>query len=499
MHNRQIILNAIMSVAQIVVTGGVLFILYRFLLITIGVEQLGIWSLVTATTSVIYVMGYLGLSSSVIKYVAKYKARNDLKNVSHVIQTAVISVTFLISFLLIISYPLFKLVFQLIFPAQAVPTALSILPYVLFSLLPMMIADIFQSSLYGLQRIDLNSYLLMTRVVVNLVLCLVLTPKYGLLGIVYAGVIQNILTLITSWLLLKKQLPLLPFFFYRWRKNTFKRIIFYGMNFQLISIATILSDFITKALLSKFGGLSMVGFYEMASKMVQQFRAIIVSANQVVVPTIADMTESAPEKIRAFYLRSYELLFYLALPLFSLIIICAPIISEIWIGYYERVFVFSAMLLSIGWFLNTLAIPAYFANSGTGELRWNVISYILLAVTNAGMGLLLGYFYGGFGVIFAWVIALSLGNSLVYIFFHIKHKIPFSELIPKASIILMLVCVIGTVSALIINIKFNSDSIASMLNRIVMIVFAVVVFVPLWFHPLRKSLVGWAYNAFQYK
>jgi len=499
MHNRRIILNAIMSVAQIVVTGGILFVLYRFLLVTIGAEQLGIWSLVAATTSVIYVMGNLGLSSSVIKYVAKYKARNDFKNVSYVIQTAVISVTVLVSFLLVIGYPFFKLLFQLIFPAQAVPAALSILPYALLSVLFFMIADIFQSSLYGLQRIDLSSYPLMVKGIVNLVLCLVLIPKYGLLGMAYAGVIQNLLSLIISWFLLNRQMPFLPFFFYRWSKNTFKKIIFYGMNSQIISIATILSDFVTKALLSKFGGLSMVGFYEMASKMVQQFRAVIVSANQVVVPTIADMTESAPEKIRAFYLRSYELLFYLALPLFSLIIICAPIISEIWIGYYERIFVFSAMLLSIGWFLNTLAIPAYFANSGMGELRWNVISNILMAAINAGTGLVLGYLYGGFGVIFAWIIALSLGNSLVYICFHIKHKISFSELIPKASRILMLVCVIGTVSALIINIKFNSESIASMLNRIVMIVFAVVVFVPFWLHPLRKSLVRWAYNAFQYK
>ena len=213
MHNRRIILNAIMSVAQIVVTGGILFVLYRFLLVTIGAEQLGIWSLVAATTSVIYVMGNLGLSSSVIKYVAKYKARNDFKNVSYVIQTAVISVTVLVSFLLVIGYPFFKLLFQLIFPAQAVPAALSILPYALLSVLFFMIADIFQSSLYGLQRIDLSSYPLMVKGIVNLVLCLVLIPKYGLLGMAYAGVIQNLLSLIISWFLLNRQMPFLPFFF----------------------------------------------------------------------------------------------------------------------------------------------------------------------------------------------------------------------------------------------------------------------------------------------
>jgi O-antigen/teichoic acid export membrane protein len=247
MHNRQIIFNAIMSVVQIVVQGGALFILYRFLLVIIGAEQLGIWSLVTATTSVIS-MASLGLSSSVIKYVAKYKARNDFKNVSYVIQTAVISVTVLVSSLLIIGYPVFKLGFQLILPAQALPVALIILPYALLSLLFMMIAGIFQSSLYGLQRIDLNSYPLIGRVVVNLVLCFVLTPKYGLLGMAYAGVIHSFLGLIASWLLLNRQLPFLPLFFYRWSKNTFKRIIFYSMNFNVISIATMLSDPVTKIL-----------------------------------------------------------------------------------------------------------------------------------------------------------------------------------------------------------------------------------------------------------
>jgi len=68
MQRRQILINAIMSVVQIVVIGIVLFILYRFLLNTIGVEQLGIWSLVLATTSVTQIASF-GLSGSVVKFV----------------------------------------------------------------------------------------------------------------------------------------------------------------------------------------------------------------------------------------------------------------------------------------------------------------------------------------------------------------------------------------------------------------------------------------------
>lgn len=62
MQKRQVLINAIMSVVQIVLVSGVQFFLYRFLLKTIGVEQFGIWSLVLATTSVVNIanLGLLG-------------------------------------------------------------------------------------------------------------------------------------------------------------------------------------------------------------------------------------------------------------------------------------------------------------------------------------------------------------------------------------------------------------------------------------------------------
>ncbi|MFX0141665.1 MAG: hypothetical protein ACFFDN_48960, partial [Candidatus Hodarchaeota archaeon] len=99
MQKRQILINAIMSAAQIVIISGILFILYRFLLNTIGVEQLGVWSLVLATTSITQIAGF-GLSGSVVKFVAKYIARRDNENISGVIQTAAITVSVFVGFIL---------------------------------------------------------------------------------------------------------------------------------------------------------------------------------------------------------------------------------------------------------------------------------------------------------------------------------------------------------------------------------------------------------------
>jgi O-antigen/teichoic acid export membrane protein len=493
MQKRQVLINAIFSTLQILVISVILFVLYRFLLNTLGVEQLGVWSLVLATTSVTQFANF-GLSGSVVKFVAKYIARGEDKNVSKVIQTAVLSVALFVGIILIIGYPVAKFLLGLVISREFLPSAHAILPHTFLAFWFLMITSIFQAGLDGYQRIDLRSLLLMGGAAVHLLLCFILAPRYGLIGVAYARVIQNIMIFLSSWFLLKRFLVLIPIFYYRWDKGIFKEMIGYSISFQTISVTTMFYDPITKGLLSKFGGISMVGFYEMASRMVQQFRSLIVSAIQVLVPAIAELKEKTPEKINSVYLDSYQLLFYLALPLYTFVIVSTPIISELWIGHYERVFNIFATLLSIGWFLNTLNAPAYFVNLGIGELRWNVIGHITIGILNAGLGVFLGAFYDGIGVVIAWACSLALGSSMIYIAYHFKHGVPIIELLPKTSRILAITCSIFIIIALIATYKLNSglDSVA--LNSIIVFSFVMIVFIPLWIHPIRKTFKGWVMN-----
>jgi len=490
MQKRVVLINAGVTLVQIVVVSGMLFFLYHFLLKTIGVEQLGIWSLVLATTSLTNIANF-GLSGSVVKFVAKYIARGENERVLAVIQTAVISLALITGVIIVIGYPVVKLILQTVIPENSLQLALSILPFALFSLWLTMIIAIFRAGIDGHQLIYVSNILTITGSIFFFLLCLLFAPRYGLIGLAYAQIIQNLIIICSSWIILKRLLPRLPFILYRWDKDSFKEIIGYGTNFQIISITAMLYDPTTKALISKFGGLSMVGYYEMASRMVQQLRALIVSANSVLVPTIADLQEKAPERIKEIYLTSYQLLFYLALPLYSFVIISVPLISEIWIGHYERIFVLFGILLAVGWFLNTLASPAYFVNLGIGELRWNVISHIAIAILNAGFGLLLGIFFGGMGVVIAWIIAISLGSSIIYLSYHVKHKIPLVELIPEASRKMVIVCLILTLLFLMTQNKISHIFNPIILNALIVFIFSLIMLILLWFHPMRTRLLGW--------
>jgi O-antigen/teichoic acid export membrane protein len=72
-QKRCIIANATSSVVQIAISRVALFVLYKFLLETIGGAQMGIWSRVLATSSMIQVANY-GLTGSIVKHIADYDA-----------------------------------------------------------------------------------------------------------------------------------------------------------------------------------------------------------------------------------------------------------------------------------------------------------------------------------------------------------------------------------------------------------------------------------------
>lgn len=493
MSKRQTLINAIMSIAQVLVVSGILFFLYRFLLQTIGVEQLGIWSLILATSSISNLASF-GISGSVVKFVAKYIAHEDYSNASRVVQTAAISVAVLLGIAIAVGYKAILWILAVVLPVKFYYLAELILPYSLISLWLTSITGVFQSGLDGLQRIHLRNILLMGGTILYFILAIILTTRLGLLGLAYSQVIQSLVVMVSSWLLLTRYLPHLPLIPYRWNRGIFKEIIGYGVNFQIISLFLLLSDPITKALLSKFGGVSMVGYFEMANKLIVQLRAFVVSASQVMIPVIANIKEKTPEKVEEIYLKSYQLIFYVSLPLYTLIIMSASIVSYLWIGYYESVFVVFTVVLSTGWFINTLSVPAYFAYLGIGNLRWNVIAHSLIGSLNLLLGGLLGIFYDGMGVIVGWAIALAVGSVVVHIAFNVTHKIPLSELLPQESRKFAVLSILGILFVFMFpNIIFNITDV--FVNNVIDFIFiACVISVLLWFHPMRKELMGWVKN-----
>ena len=490
LQKRRIVINAVMSVVQVIVLSGILFILYRFLLKTIGLDKLGTWSIVLATTSVAGI-GNLGLSASVVKFVAKYLAHSQEETTAKIIQTAAISMSAFVGFLIMVAYPFAGWLLSLVMPSESLKGALSILPYALISFWIITVANVFQAALDGYQRIDIRSLIIIVSAFFHLLLSFFLVPSYGLMGLAYARTIQAIGLLVASWAVLKRFVPALPVFPCQWNLRLFREMIGYGINFQLISITQMLCDPATKALLTKFGGLTMVGLYEMASRMILHLRALLVTANQVLVPAIAHLKEKDTNAIQNMYKNNCRIIVYMAVPFYSIIIAFTPIISEIWIGQHESIFIIFSILLAVNLFVNTLSLPAYFSYLGIGVLKWNTLGHVVPSLMNVGLAFALGYFIGGIGVVIAWIISSSIGSILITLSYHLSYEIPLNELMPFQDRRIGLSCLLGIFTTFVLYYQLNHHLDFVVLSTMLIFSFFAIVIPFIWIHPIRKRLIGW--------
>jgi len=476
-----------MASGQVIISGVILFALYYFLLREIGSNQLGLWSIVLATSSAVR-LSELGLSGGVVRFVAKYVAQGDAGAAAKVIETAAVSIACILAVILVLIYPAISSVLKYFIPPESHSQGLSLLPFAFASMWLGTVGGIFTSGLDGVLRTDLRSLVMIGATAFHFAIVLMLVPTYGLLGLGYAQVIQSMFIVILSWWLLRRKLSSLPLFPYRWNRPLFNEMFKYGLNIQAASVAVLFFDPTTKMLLSKFSGLDSVAFYEMASRMVIRIRSVVVSANQVMVPVFSTMYEEAPEEIVNAYRKSYGLLIFLAMPVFGVLVALIPMMSEFWIGAYQPIFVGLSLVLAIAWFINTLNAPAYFSNMGTGHLNWNTITQLTIGILNVFLGLVFGYFFGGQGVAIGFALALVIGSSAVTINYHLKNEIPFIELASKQHHWLFMASLMGPICTWWAYSEFRERLGLGVLAVISVILIICIILPAFWTHPIRRKM-----------
>jgi O-antigen/teichoic acid export membrane protein len=415
MSNKRIIINAASASLQVIITGLIYFFLYRYLVKNLGAAQLGIWSLVLATSSIANLANF-GITSGLVKFVAEYKASQKENELSVLVSTAFFTICIFFIFLILILYIAASFILKKVVDADHLQLAMNILPFSLLSLFFNGIGGVFTSVLEGCQKNYLRNTIYSTAIIVLFLLTFFLTPKFGLEGVAYAQVMQSFLILIAAFLVSYKFFKNPDASFFSWKLITFKEIMGYGLKFQVVSICQMMYEPTTKALLSKFGGLSLVGYYEMSSRLVSQIRALIVNANQVMIPVITEAsfkeTDSA-NSIKLLYSKTLSVTLLITIPLITGIVILAPLISKLWIGQFELSFIIFTFILSIANLINIICGPAYFGFMGTGILNPLIKVHVLMAFLNIAFAYTLGIVIHGYGVILAWGISLSSASLLL--------------------------------------------------------------------------------------
>jgi O-antigen/teichoic acid export membrane protein len=484
--------NVVSNVAQTIISSILLFALYRYININLGVEKLGVWAVVLSTISVSRLID-LGMSAGVTRFVARDRARGDSEKAAQVIDTSFLIMWGAVGLFLPALYSIIKYVLPEFLEGGELIDAIIILPYALFSLWLTVGSTVFLSGLAGCERMDLQASVVIAGQILLMVLAMLLVPQHGLSGLAYAQIGQALLTLTVGRLLLCRVLPSLPRLPRSWAKPVFKELLSYGANVQAATVAQLVFDISTKLMMARFGAATAVGYFEMVNQLVMRVRMVIVSANQAIIPHVAGMTEREPDKLSDFYRANIRVLTFVALPVFTLLFSWSGAFSWLLTGGFQPQFMDFLWIICTAWFINIFTAPAYFINMGTGQIKWNTLAHVTMAIINICIGFVVGHYFGAIGVVISYAVALSTGSVLLIYRFSLKisdatlvrAKVGFGARIANATLIV--VCSIFIIAAWLHPIHLTDSLSADVVLRSIIPPFALGLL--MWLHPTRQVIM----------
>lgn len=481
--------NSAVMLLQALTTGVTLFALYRFLLIWVGAEALGIWAVVSSTAFLGRLADF-GVASSVVKVVAREIAVGAPKSAAAAMETAILFVIVVSGVVLLAVYPLFLYGLVWLLPPQAGDIGSALAPILLLSTWISIIATTVCSGLDGTQRYDLRGLVLIVNSTMQLAAAVLLVPRAGLSGMAWALVIQWSSTLGLGWVLLRRELTGLPLIPHRYRLAPLCELVRYGLRIQAAWVVILFADPVTKSLICRFGALDMVAYFDMASRLLMQFRQLAMSSTQILTAMVADLSETAPDRIRSIYAEAFAMLAAASILGYAAVAICIPLISEMWIGRLQPEFITFALALAGATFVNTLSCPAFFANLGLGNVRENMVSLATHGISNAVLGTLLGSCFGGIGVVLGAALAMLLGSLVLIVSFGRTHHIRLAEIFPRANLSIMAaalaVVLVDYHLQHVLGARLGTPAVCAA----ALTLFASVVLPIAWYHPMRRAILS---------
>jgi len=403
--------NAAWAIAEVAASAIVLFFLFRVIVGHLGVKSLGIWSLVLATTS-LGRLADLGTAAGLGRFVAIAGARQEKDKTVVYVETAIITNLLLYSVIALALWAPAFYALALTTTGEGLATARALLPFSLVSFVLIGVASATTGAIVGQQRSDQKSMIVITGLIVQFVASVAFVPYGGLRGLAWAQIAQYALVISLGWMLFLRNYrgTWSLRFPHRWDREVFRELIGFGAKLQAATIISFLLDPTVKFLMSTYGGLEALGFFEMAQRLVLQARQIIVMPNQVLMPGFAHLMETEPQRVKRLYHKAMTLSLVGGCALLGAVALASPIICYLWTGHVTAIFIQFTVILAASWLANLIAAPAYLLGVASGHIWWNLWGHMLTLSGTLIAGIFLGRAFGAIGIAIGAGGMLALGS-----------------------------------------------------------------------------------------
>ena len=404
--------NAQWNVAEMVVSAAVLFLLYRLNTRMLGVEAIGVWSLVAATPSLGRAFD-LGAAGGVTRFVALQRGGPGVgRSARTYVETALLLNAVLYGAICVVMYFPADLVLTRLLHGEQRAQAHFLLPLSLATFGVSGLSAVVASTLVGLSRSDVKSGIAILASALLLPLAFWGLRRFGLPGVGLALLMQSIVQAVFGWIAVNRLLGATPGQSRRLELPVLKELLGFGAKFQAINLLGFLQEPAVRYVITLVGGIAMVGYYEMAWRCTWQVRSIVSAPAQNLTPLYVAVSETSAE-VRALYDRWVAGLFVAAAVAYAGLCLSSPLIGLFWLSHISLLFVEFVGICSLGALVNIVSMPAFFLGIGGGRMIGNVAGAAVTTLLSPALAWLCGRLWGNVGLAAGSMIGVAFGAVVI--------------------------------------------------------------------------------------
>lgn len=404
--------NALISFAQPLTGMVCVFGAYRILTEKVGVEGVGLWSLLVAGSFFARVADFSG-GSGLVRFVAAKSAQENGTRAAEYVHTVILTTLVLNVVISIVLYASSGYLVARFVAPKFVNDAHELVPFAILSVVMLpSISLALCSGIDGVQRADQRAMIVIVSSFLFLGVTWNLTPRIGASGFGTALIVQQLFTIVATWATLRLHIPQIGLIPWRWRRDAFVETTGFGLKMQANALATVLTEPVAKGLLSQWGGLASVADYEFATRLVYQIRGPVIAATQPLLAVFATFKDGEPSPFHALLLKSTRIITFAAVALTVTAVVGAPLLSLVVFGRIRLDLLTMVCALASGFGINTVVAPFFIASTARGVMRWNLLYTFMMATSVFVCGALLGPAFGAHGVV-ASIVGGVVSGSVV--------------------------------------------------------------------------------------
>jgi O-antigen/teichoic acid export membrane protein len=402
--------NVSFAVIEAVVNAALIFLTYKIVAVSIGLEKVGLWASVYAWVSLVR-LGDVGMAGSVIRFVSALDMQAESKKVRNYVETGLLlNIALFVLLALVAFWPLWFYVPQAI-AAAPVDEIRSLLPLMLISFVLFNISTVVGGTISSLHLGYVRSVVSISSCIVQLAGVATLVPAFGLRGMAFAQIAQYAFFCSVGWVLIRMKLGLRNWLPCTFDIAAFRDMIHFSVRGQVESLSATLFEPISKIVVGWNSPLGLQGVYEMAFKTVLQTRGLVISACTATLPALVSMfTKRDPEGL-SFFRQMKKRTTLLMIATMSGVALASPLICWIWLGHFEYSFVLAVSLLSLGYAMNGATAPAYLVGRALGVLRFNILANLITVLFFLISGSIASMHFGFLGIVVCAALALIIGST----------------------------------------------------------------------------------------